>query len=163
MKSSTSNWLFMQARLFLDIHHAAPHFKVFWHWGSSGPGWRWQLWIWNRWPWYASSDSHNEAWLMGSLITEFVEDDEIADDRMSQLYRWRDLEDNLCSEGLENIAQAYKYWDQCSHTSEYINAYDSSDGFIHLLPREKDMVWSVRVKVCQVHSTQAVFLWTEPK
>jgi hypothetical protein len=47
---------------------------------------------------------------MASLIAEFVEDDENEDYRTSesQLYRWRDLEDNLCSEGLENVAQTFK-------------------------------------------------------
>jgi hypothetical protein len=102
---------------------------------------------------------------MASLIAEFVEDDENEDYRTSesQLYRWRDLEDNLCSEGLENVAQAFKNRDRCSRTSEYIDAYDSSDGFIHLLPSEKDTVWSVRVKVRPVHITQAGILWTEPE
>jgi hypothetical protein len=91
--------------------------------------------------------SDGEVWLTGSLIAEFVNDDENEDDRTSQIYRWRDLEHNVCSEVLENAAQAFKNRDRCSRTSEYVDAHDSSDGFIHLLPREKDIVWSVRVKV----------------
>ena len=97
------------------------------------------------------SDSEAEAGLRGSLIADFVEDSESEGDKTSQIYRWKDLEDDACPEGLAKVAQAFKNRDQCCRGSEFIDAYDSSDGFVHLLPSEKDIVWSVRVKV-RIHT-----------
>jgi hypothetical protein len=83
-------------------------------------------------------------------MAEFVDDDETEDGRKSQVYRWRDFEDDACSksEVLENAVRAFTNTGRRSRTSEYANSYDSSHGYIHLLPSEKDLLWSVRVKVC---------------
>jgi hypothetical protein len=91
----------------------------------------------------------DEARLTGSSTAEFVEDDTNEDTSAPQVYRWRVSEDDVRPKVLENIAQAIKSRERSTRTSEHGHAYDSSDGFIHLLPTEKDLVWSVRVKVRQ--------------
>jgi hypothetical protein len=82
-------------------------------------------------------------------MAAFVEDDEIEDGRKSHVYLWKDFEDDACSESavLANIAQDFADRGRCSRTTKYADMYDSSHGFIHLLPSEKDLIWSVRVKV----------------
>jgi hypothetical protein len=84
-------------------------------------------------------------------MAEFVDDDETEDGGKSQVYRWRDFEDDAYSESevLENAVQAFTNTGRRSRTSKYADSYDSSRGYIHLLPSEKDLLWSVRVKVCR--------------
>jgi hypothetical protein len=84
-------------------------------------------------------------------MAEFVNDDEIEDGGQPQVYRWRDFEDDACSESdvLNNEVRAFTDPGRRSHTSQYADKYDSSRGYIHLLPREEDLLWSVRVKVCR--------------
>jgi hypothetical protein len=80
-----------------------------------------------------------------------VTDDENADsgDPASQIYRWKDLEEDTDPEALQKVAQAIESRDRVSCTAQtaHLHMHDSSDGFVHLLPSDKDIVWRVRVKV----------------
>ena len=76
-------------------------------------------------------------------------DDENVDsgDTASQVYRWKDLDEDTNPKALQKVAQAVEGRDRVSRAAETAHMHDSSDGFVHLLPSEKDMVWRVRVKV----------------
>ena len=76
-------------------------------------------------------------------------EDENADsgDAASQVYQWKDLEEDTDPKALRKVVQAIESQDRVSHIAQTAHIHDSSDGFVHLLPSDKDIVWRVRVKV----------------
>ena len=68
-------------------------------------------------------------------------------DAVSQVYHWKDLEEDIDPEALRKVVQAIESRDRVSHIAQTAHIHNSSDGFVHLLLSDKDIAWDVWVKV----------------